>query len=918
MANKDENLVMIQSNLDIEENDIDLVIMFFESKKQSGGGDTFSSEKIGKRLIKLNFEDNEAQKRVLERKYFSFKKYQFKSFDSEIMGYQNDSYPANKNQLIIKDILMDSDFDSINYDDSVIKMYAEHLSPNNEVTRIQKSNLFENTFFVNYKQDLDGNQVKNRYSKKPKLRNQVITLLDSFNTKSFLITSKSLEVHKFDKIRTKVNEEMARRNGSKNFFMDITDSYVLVQCEDENMLHELKDMMKLSLKSTNYNYVLEEIHNYKLLDLVKCEKSELEHAKQDAQMKMSDNLENVQPQQVPENEIIELDLEQTETATLSRSKLKRKAKAEKITMSPVEEKKDEFLSIEKIKMNEMHLSDLFKSQTESEIVLNEEAPFSIGLLNCSQLRTRLSQLLSKHKADLYFNKKNKFKPLVLKFNKESIKKVVNIVKNYAKTHFIYKIVHLSPEIGSDQVLKDALVNYLPNLNRQFPGLYINLSDKALHCYGYPKSVGKVLNTNYGLLKEIIQKRNLETKEPVQEKIKTEQVEQDFLPKQASKKPKTSRLKSETSDVARTTDENEKNEWKISVRKLKEEKPLYTDENRIILYNSYKRIETIQSIDKQDTTKVNFVPIDPNINKVLSICLKKCEKITLDFIDDLKLVSNDCRLVYVKGEVDPMEQCGIMIDSDEEKYVEAYKTELEKILNFYEKNRLKHVYNLIDEKLKREEIFSTLISNFSSKNELDDLKIILNMIYLDDKVVHAQLTDKKLIEVYGYTNAVQNYDTYSIEILNKTMNHFKNNLKNLLAFKLWQKENPKISIFFRFDGNYFNDFVMQIAAYEAHVVKLDDQKALHIACFNKKLRNSANCLDVVEDTYNWRQSIDSFVFQYLELFGIEQFKVPFTRSSQECQSVLYDKSVLDVSWIDENEVEVVGIQHEIEKLKLKLL
>lgn len=336
-----------------------------------------------------------------------------------------------------------------------------------------------------------------------------------------------------------------------------------------------------------------------------------------------------------------------------------------------------------------------------------------------------------------------------------------------------------------------------------------------------------------------------------------------------------------------------------------------------MYDSFEPIETVESIEIQESNKANFVLVDPVVYKVLAICLKKCKKIALDFIDDLKLVSNECKLVYVKEENVPMELCGVMIYTNEEKYIETYKVELEKIFDFYEKNRLKHIYNLIEDKLKRDEIFPTLISNFNSKNELNDLKIILNMIYLDDKVVHAELTDKKLIEVYGYTNAVQNYDNYAIDILKKTMQRFKNNLNNLLAFKLRQKENPKIGIFFKFDANYFNDFAMQIAAYEAHVVKIDDQKAIHIACFNKKIRNNAHNLEFVESVYNWRESIDAFVYQYLELFGIEQFKVPFTRNSLECQSILYDKSVLDVSWIDENEIEVVGIQQEIDNLKFKL-
>lgn len=528
MEGENENNVIIQSNVDIDQNDVDLITMFFESKKQSSGGDTVSVEKIGNRFIKFNFEEFQAKIRVLEKKFFSFKKYKFKSYDSGIMGYRDQCYPLITDQLIIKDILLDSDFDSGNFDDSVVKMYAEHLSPDNEVTHIQKSHLVENTFFVHYKENLDNNQVMNRYKKRSKLRSQLITIFDCFNTKSFIITSKKPEKKKIDNICKQINEEIEKKDGIGNYFMEKNMLTILIQCEEEKTFHELKDLIKLSLKSTDDDLLIEDIFNFKLLDMIECHNSNFEHAEQQA--KSFDNMEIVQSQEVPENETGEVE-QLTETIKINRNQLKRKAKAEKVTMSPLEEKKDEFLYIEKIKMNELNLNNLFKSQTDSEIILNEESPFSVGLINCSQLRLRLNQLISKHKADLYFNKKNKYKTLVLKFGKESINKIINIVKNFAKIQFIYKIVHLSQIITSDTALMTTLTNYLPNLNRQYPGLYLKLINNSLHCYGFPKSIGKVLNTNCGLLKEIMKKRNSSTKQIAQEKNKIEPNDQNLPAKQ---------------------------------------------------------------------------------------------------------------------------------------------------------------------------------------------------------------------------------------------------------------------------------------------------------------------------------------------------------------------------------------------------
>lgn len=515
METNNENTVIIQSNLDLAQNEIDLVIMFFESKKQSGGGDTASSDQIGKRLLKLNFEEFEAKKRILDKKYFSFKNYQFKSYDSQIMGYQNDTYASVGNQLIIKDILLDSDFESGNDDDTVIKMYAEHLSPDNEVTRIQKSHLFENTFFIHYKDELDADQVKKRYAKKSKLRNQLIKIFSCFNTKSFIITSKA---QKIECIWKKINEQMEIRNEIKNFFMDKTDSYVLFQCEEDKTFHELKDLMKLSLKSIADNLIIEDIHNFELLKLIEFETPSIE---KEERIKC-EQMEIVEIQKESDKEVMVS--EQTEIVKISRADLKRKAKTLKVNMETSEDKKDKYLSIEKIRMNQFDLDNLFKSQTDSELVLNEESPFSIGLLNCPHLRTRLSQLLEKHKADLYFNRKNKFKPLVLKFNKDSNNKVINAVKSFASNHFIYQVVHLNSAIDSNRILIDVMAKYLPIISKQFPGVYISVNKNLLHCYGFPTSVKKILHENYGLLTEILEKCSSKAKQPVQEEVKPKEIE----------------------------------------------------------------------------------------------------------------------------------------------------------------------------------------------------------------------------------------------------------------------------------------------------------------------------------------------------------------------------------------------------------
>lgn len=286
------------------------------------------------------------------------------------------------------------------------------------------------------------------------------------------------------------------------------------------------------------------------------------------------------------------------------------------------------------------------------------------------------------------------------------------------------------------------------------------------------------------------------------------------------------------------------------------------------------------------------------------------------MNDLKMISPKCSLVKIE-DLEPKSNYAVLIDSTEENYISAFKDQINKLASFYEKNRLKYVFVLIDEKLKLEDAFPELISNFGAKDELNDLKIILEMIYSTDKVVHAQIVDNSLIEIYGYTNAVQNFDKYVYDILNKTITQLSNNLNNLMAFKLFLKENSKLKIFFKFDAIYFNDLAIQLSAYEAFAIKLDDQKALHIACSNKKLKNNPRKLDKIDEIKEWRKNVDKFIEEYMENFGQEFINMPFGRNSEDSKNVLYDKNSLEIAWVNDNQIEIFGLKEEIANFKNKI-
>lgn len=340
-------------------------------------------------------------------------------------------------------------------------------------------------------------------------------------------------------------------------------------------------------------------------------------------------------------------------------------------------------------------------------------------------------------------------------------------------------------------------------------------------------------------------------------------------------------------------------------------------NNIVLFNSCEPIDI--PIEKSEIIQnLNVVVIDPKEFKSLSVCLQKCYQITLDFMNDIKMISPLCQLILIEDQSNNRQLNGVLINSTEDNYIQCYKDQIMKLMTFYEKNRLKHVYIMIDEKLKLDQAFKELIENFNSKNELNDLRIILEMIYNTDKVVHVQLIDKSIIEIYGYTNAVQNFDTFVYEILNKTINKINNNLNNMLAFKVSVKDNPKLAVFFKFDGIYFNDLALQLTGLDAYGVKLEEQEAIHLACLNKKLKNNPKKLEKLDEIKDWRKNIDDYINHYVDNFCFESIEMPFGRNSDECKSILYDKNTLDIAWINEEKIEVFGLKEEIEKFKQKIL
>jgi len=185
--------VLIELNKDVRQEELELLTMFLESKKKSDGGDISSISPLDssrQNAFKVVFEDNETKQRILERKFFMFNEYYLRASE---LGYAKESYDLDKSRLVVRNIdiqLKNGDTTSNEY--LMIKLYAEHLSPDNDVLAIAQSKLVPNTFYITYKDEFEWDKLLLRYNKKTSLRNAKVELIKSFKTNAFIIKSNEI------------------------------------------------------------------------------------------------------------------------------------------------------------------------------------------------------------------------------------------------------------------------------------------------------------------------------------------------------------------------------------------------------------------------------------------------------------------------------------------------------------------------------------------------------------------------------------------------------------------------------------------------------------------------------------------------------------------------------------------------------
>ena len=177
------NCVEFKADKPIDKNDLDVVIMYLENPKLSGGGNIISYElDPNMRALIVNYEQKLFKHRVLAKKCLFFHGYSFLTNDLEDDDF---NYKLDDCGLILKNVTQIIEL-------SVVKLFAESLvlTDNilNEVDSINHSNYFNDTYYVRFKSEIDFEQCKQRLMRRPTLHEKPVQIMQAYVTNSIFFS----------------------------------------------------------------------------------------------------------------------------------------------------------------------------------------------------------------------------------------------------------------------------------------------------------------------------------------------------------------------------------------------------------------------------------------------------------------------------------------------------------------------------------------------------------------------------------------------------------------------------------------------------------------------------------------------------------------------------------------------------------
>ena len=205
---------------------------------------------------------------ILNKGFFPFREYLIRASRK---GYLNEDYPIEKNKIIIRNISVDINCAKSNHNYLLLKLFANHLLPNNEILQIEQSQIFLHTYIFTYKNELNKKKLLEDYyaNQLPALQEDFI---DCFHLNSCLIKQKRL-CDLDDGLNLKLNNFIVENATNCKYFIDTRRYFdlgiIIIQFKKECQINKENDkFIELIEKFCKSNeLIFERCNNFELLKL---------------------------------------------------------------------------------------------------------------------------------------------------------------------------------------------------------------------------------------------------------------------------------------------------------------------------------------------------------------------------------------------------------------------------------------------------------------------------------------------------------------------------------------------------------------------------------------------------------------------------------------------------------------------------
>jgi hypothetical protein len=252
-----DTTVEVEFNRKIDvDKDLDMLVIYLEVPERAHGGDiVLNCEKVlNERFLSIKFEDIKTKLKFLAQSLCETRSH--KIYDYQILNitepFRQESFEIDNRTIVLRNLMSE--------DDMFIELYAENLQKTNNLKgKVQISNLFPDTFYVEYEKDYDLNELKLRLERRKKKINKEAFFLQAYKTNTIIVHL----TKKVDDIENSLKSHFCEAYKQFLQIRKLSDNFYLISYPTSILLNE--SVSEDKQKFLNQNIVFERLLSFDLL-----------------------------------------------------------------------------------------------------------------------------------------------------------------------------------------------------------------------------------------------------------------------------------------------------------------------------------------------------------------------------------------------------------------------------------------------------------------------------------------------------------------------------------------------------------------------------------------------------------------------------------------------------------------------------